>query len=186
MPDDPARTPSLPGTWGDAFAALPADLPPPNGWQRVSATLDARRRTRTPVWLATAAAVLLAIALPWKLQWSQPDQAQPGTAPQARAIAPADPLEPLYAESAQLESLLAVARDDTFSSGTGAVLASELESRLAGIDATLRQPDLSREQRQALWQERVDSLRALTTYESNRRWLAAQGSTYDAALAVVD
>lgn len=186
MPDANPRKPLPPTTWGDAFALLPAESPPAGGWSAIAVTLDARRRSRKPLWFATAAAVLLAVALPWKLQWAPSDDAQPRAWPEARPVAAADPLEPLYAESAQLESLLAVARDDRFASGTAAVLASEFESQLASIDAALMQPGLSGEQRQALWQQRVDSLRTLTSFESNRRWLAAQGSSYDAALVVVD
>ncbi len=45
---------------------------------------------------------------------------------------------------------------------------------------------LSREQCQALWEQRVDSLRALAGFESNRRWLQSQGAVYDAALVVID
>ncbi|MCW5582161.1 MAG: hypothetical protein KIS72_12540, partial [Luteimonas sp.] len=97
-----------------------------------------------------------------------------------------DPFERLYAESAQLESLLAVARDERVSSGTAAALSGELETRLASIDAALMQPGLSRDQQLALWRQRVDGLRMLTSFESNRRWLAAQGTRYDGALVAID
>ena len=182
MPDTRSPLPLPPASWHDAFGALPVDGVPAGGWPAVAARLDARRRSRTPLWFATAAAVLLAIALPWKLQWLQPEPREAEAAP----IAANDPMEMLYAESAQLESLLAVARDDRLATGVAAALAGELEVRLASIDAALMQPELSREQRQSLWQERVDSLRSLTSFESNRRWLASQGAMYDAALVVVD
>lgn len=180
---DPHR-PGAPAGWGEAFAALPLETPPDGGWTAVAARLDARRRTRAPLWLAMAAALaLLAIALPWRI-------AGPGdagdTPPAGIAQSDADPMEALYAESTRLETLLAVAREDGFGSGTALALAGEYESRLATIDATLMQSGLSRDQRQALWQERVDSLRALAGFESNRRWLQSQGAVYDAALVVID
>lgn len=185
MPDTGSRNPLPPASWGEAFAALPLEAPPRGGWDTVAARLDARRRSRAPLWLATAAALLLAIALPWRLYWTPQDPAPARPWPDARALA-ADPMEALYAESAQLEALLAVAQDDRYASGTALALSGEFASRLASIDAALMQPGLSYEQRHALWQQRVDSLRALTGFESNRRWLAAQGTRYDGALVHVD
>lgn len=185
MRDADLHPPRVPASWGEAFAALPQESPPDGGWNAVAGRLDARRRTRAPLWLAMAAAIaLLAIALPWRIAVPGGD----GPAPQDAGLAQAqgDPMEALYAESARLETLLAVARDDRFGSGTALALASEYESRLAAIDAALRQPGLSREQRQALWQERVDSLRTLAGFESNRRWLQSQGTVYDAALVLID
>ena len=183
------RQPShAPRDWHDAFAALPAETPPAGGWNAVATRLDARqRRPRWPLWAASAAAVVLAVALPWRLQMpapgpiATPTNANADAAPQA-----ADPLERLYAESAQLESLLAVARDERVSSGTAAAVSGELESRLASVDAALMQPGLSRAQQVDLWQQRVDSLRTLTGFESNRRWLVAQGAHYDGVLVAVD
>ena len=184
---DAIQSPQPPRDWRDAFAALPQETPPPGGWNAVAARLDARRRPRWPLWAASAAAVVLAVALPWRLQTPTTDTAQPPpSAATAAAPAAGDPFERLYAESAQLESLLAVARDERVSSGTAAALSGELETRVASIDAALMQPGLSRDQQLALWQERVDSLRALTGFESNRRWLAAQGAHYDGALVAVD
>ena len=187
MPDTPRRTPMPPADWRDAFAALPAETPPAGGWQAVVAALDARRRPRLPLWLATAAAVLMAVALPWRLQWfAQDDSPAPRDWPAASPAAAADPLETLYAESAQLESLLAVARDDRVSTGMAAVLADDLDAQLASIDAALVQPGLSQDERLSLWRQRVDTLRMLGSFESNRRWLAAHGTRYDGALVHVD
>lgn len=180
------RARSMPATWGEAFAALPLEAPPAGGWDAVAARLDARRpRVRPPLWLAMAAALaLLAIALPWRTV----GPGGPGFAPPSpqSARAAGDRMQALYAESARLEMLLAVARDDRVGSGTALALSGEYESRLATIDAALRQPGLSREQCQALWEQRVDSLRALAGFESNRRWLQSQGAVYDTALVVID
>lgn len=186
MPDATANKPVPPRDWGEAFAALPPEAPPAGGWQALAAELDARRRRRWPLWLASAAALVLAIALPWRAQVPEPGGATPAV-DVAGATAPGDDrLARLHAESAQLEALLAVARDDRVSSATAALLADELDAQLAAIDAALMQPGLTRDAQLSLWQQRVDGLRALTGFESNRRWLASQGARYDAALVAVD
>lgn len=186
--------PPAPQDWRDAFSALPLEAPPPGGWEALSARLDARRpapatsRPARPArwtrWAAgmAAAAVAFTLVSPWR---SMPEQA-PEAAPEPVATVGQESLERLYAESAQLESLLAAARDERVSSATAALLADTLEARLAAIDAALAQPDLDRKTQAALWEQRVEGLRALTGFESNRRWLVAQGTRYDAALVLVD
>ena len=238
--------------WSEAFAALPRESPDAGGWQRLQARLPApaRSRTRRPLWLATAAALLLAVAIPLRmLPLAGPDtpasmpqasttpasgQAAPATrtvttvatpavaidaqpAPAAaahharprrvppsqrpiRAAAepvdaagiaatdakPGTELEPLYAQSAQLESLLALARDDRVASGTSAALSDALDARVASIDATLIQPGLSDAQRADLWGQRVDALQQLVGIETTNRLYAARGQSYDAALVSID
>ena len=95
-------------------------------------------------------------------------------------------LEPLYAQSAQLESLLAMARDDRVASGTRAALSHDLDARVAAIDATLIQPGLSDVQRSDLWSQRVDALQQLVGIETTNRLYAARGQRYDAALVSID
>lgn len=95
-------------------------------------------------------------------------------------------LESLYATSAQLETLLAYTRDTRAESGPAAAMASELDAELATIDARLAQPDLQAQQQQALWQARVEVLRQATSFETNQRWLSAQGRRYDGALVHID
>ena len=96
------------------------------------------------------------------------------------------PLEALQNQSAQLEGLLALARDERVSSGTTAALTSELDARVASIDASLVQPDLDPAQRSALWSERVDALQQLVGIETTNRLYAALGETLDVALVSVD
>lgn len=189
MPDAAPQTP-LARSWGETFAALPAESPPADGWARVSARLEARpRRHRRSLWLATAAALLLAVALPWKLQQT-PDAAEvPASADSTLEFAatPApDPLQALYAESGQLEALLRLTRDDRVASGTAAAMASDLDARIASIDAALMQSGLSPAQQHALWQARVDTLRTAAGFAGTRRWLVAHGARYDARLIQVD
>ena len=95
-------------------------------------------------------------------------------------------MEPLYAESARLEALLALARDDRVGSATAVALGSEFEDRIAGIDAALAQSALDPRRRLELWRERVSALQAYASFESNRRALAASGERYDAMLVSID
>ena len=95
-------------------------------------------------------------------------------------------LERLYAESAQLEALVALARDDRVATGAAATLTSAYDAQVASIDASLREPGVDPGQREALWQQRVDALRQLAGFESTQRALAAQGERYDAALVSID
>lgn len=97
-----------------------------------------------------------------------------------------DPLQPLYAESAQLEALVALARDDRVASASGAVLTGELGARIGVIDALLAQPGLSADERASLWRQRVAALRQLAGVESTERWLAAHGQALGDALVRVD
>lgn len=184
MPDATRSMP--PNDWRDAFAALPMDAPPADGWAHVAARLDARRRRSLQLWLATAAALVLAIALPW--QWQRDSVSTPATvATTTPATDPAmDRLPALQAESARLEALLQMARDERVSSATAAALAGELDARIAGIDAALMQPSLPVDRQLALWQDRVIALRSAAGFEGTRRWLVANGSRYDGALVRVD
>jgi len=104
----------------------------------------------------------------------------------SRHARPESNLEPLYAESAQLEALLAVARDDRIASSGAAALTDSLDAELAAIDATLIQPGLDAPRRAGLWRQRVDTLRQLAGVETTRRLLSARGETYDAALVSID
>lgn len=129
---------------------------------------------------------------------THPDDASTG-APQVAAVQaprqganepPAAPseLERLYAESAQLEGLLALARDGggEVANGAVAMLSDDLAMRVARIDAALMQPSLAGERRVALWRERVDALRQAAAFESTQRLLAARGEQYDAMLVSID
>lgn len=183
MPDDITRNAPQHG-WREAFAALPLERPDADGWQRIATRLDAPRNRRWPVWLATAAALAIAVALPWR-QWQQDPAVETAKVTQA-AVAPGETLEQLHAESAQLEALLAMARDERVSSAAAASVANDLDEQLAQIDAALMQPDLPLARQRALWRERVQTLRTVVGFEGTRRLLASQGERYDGALVRVD
>ena len=242
MADTRTPPPPTPASWGEAFAALPAETPPRDGWQRVARQLDARRRARRlPAWagLAAAAGLLLAVGLWAGLQSpaptpspvaapgprvasqpASPTTATPGATPDPAAIdgdrvaspatrpaatathvatttdpsrdtttiattTPEDALAPLQQESAHLEALLALARDDSVGSAGAVLLADAFDARLAGIDALLANPGLAGDERAALWRTRVDTLRQAAGFVSTQRLLAVQGHG-DAWLASVD
>lgn len=98
----------------------------------------------------------------------------------------ADAIRALQAQSAQLEALVALARDDSAGSAGLALAGSELDASIAAIDASLAEPDLSTEQRRTLWQQRIDALQQLAHVETTGRWLASQGALYDTALVSID
>jgi hypothetical protein len=109
------------------------------------------------------------------------DAAAELAAPQSAASA----LQPLYAESAQLEALLALARDDRVASASAVVVADALDAQVAGIDASLSDPAVDDARRLQLWQARVDALRQAVGFEGTQRLLVSQGRG-DALLASVD
>lgn len=232
--------------WGDAFAALPQDAPDSGGWQRVQARLPApipRASVRWPLWLAAAASLVLAVAIPLRMlpqaeppttaavthvpvapavtpsvappvaieappasmPAAQPDMRRQDArvAPSRRPIRtaappaeathvaateaqPATDLEPLYAQSAQLEGLLAMARDERMANGTSAALTDGLDARLSSIDAALVEPGLDAQRRAELWGQRVDTLQQLVGIETTQRLYAARGQSYQAALVSID
>ena len=254
--------------WSAAFAALPQAAPPRDGWPRLATQLPRQAgsthsrfvsRAKWPVWLATAASLALAAAVPLALMDAVPDSTPspseplPATESVARMATPPSPaaveeaeaapaiaaveldtagsepqpqarvasVEPTPApsladrtpvsspvkdqvdpdtvadtrpqlrlaevqqESARLEALLAMAHDDRVGSGTGAMLAAQLQSRLSQIDSVLASDAIDDDERLALWDARVDTLRDLTGLETTERWFAAEGRAYDTALVQV-
>ncbi len=85
-------------------------------------------------------------------------------------------LEPLYAESARLESVLRQLQDDRVASAPVAALSDDWNARLAHIDAALSDPQLGHDERRQLWQQRVANLRQLAGLEGTQRWLSANGT----------
>lgn len=120
-----------------------------------------------------------AIALPEAVEAARKPRYAARTTPAPDAATPApdaaQPLDALYVESARLEALLALARDDRVASAGAALLSAELDAQVADIDARLARPGLDAAQRAALWQARVDALRQAAGFESTQRILAAQG-----------
>ena len=177
MPDRPDT--AAPASWSEAFAALPT-IEPPDRWPDIARRPGPGHR-RTIAWLALAATLVVAIALPWKLRHEGAPNPSRHASP-----APQGELESLYAQSAQLEALLAYARDDRVASGSAEAVSTHLDQRLAAIDAALAQPHLSTAQQRELWRRRIATLRNLASFETNRRLLSARGERYDDVLVRVD
>ena len=193
MPDTSRdREPRMPpASWHDAFATLSSEVPASDAWQGIARSLDSARpgRRRRPLaWLALAAVLALAIALPWRAVERPVDGPadRSATGDLATATATKSGLDALYAESAQLEILLAHARDSQVASGTALAMTDDLDARLAAIDSRLSRPGLDAQQQQQLWTDRVQALRTLVAFEGTRRWLAANGTHYDGALVHVN
>jgi hypothetical protein len=90
----------------------------------------------------------------------------------------------LQQESARLEALVALARDDRMASAPAAVMSATLDDRIRLIDAALTQGGLDVATRASLWSERVDTLQDLASLEGTRRWMAAHGASMDAVARV--
>ena len=219
-----------PQDWPSAFAALPQESPPTDGWRAIGQRLDGQRvPRRRPAWLAVAAAAaLVAIAL-WPRSPDTPTPERVATAPTTAipASTPAStPVEPthgrlpspapttvatttppatghkpapttlatedvapgmarLYEESAQLEALIAAARDDSAGSASALLLAEAFDAQVARIDAALGNPASDEATREQLWQARVDTLRQAAGFAGTQRLLATQGHE-DTLLVSVD
>ena len=124
---------------------------------------------------------MLTLAAPYAGVWGTHRTSRPQRAAERREGAAA-----LQAESAPLEGLLAIARDDRVASASGAALAVEFDRRIGRIDASLVQPGLADADRAALWQARVSTMRELAGIETTQRWLVSSGERYDGALVSVD
>jgi hypothetical protein len=164
-----------------ATATLAATRANPSSGDTVAAGTNAPKRDATAIALpkVVEAARKPRLAMRTAPVHRKASRTEPGTtAPatgDARLAAGNARLDALYAESARLEALLALARDDRVASAGAALLASELDAQVAGIDARLAQPGLDATRRTALWQARVDALRQAAGFESTQRVLASQG-----------
>ena len=142
-----------------------------------------------PAGADASAGPVAALAVPAVSTAQRPDGTATGVLVRGEADAMADrdaALQTLYAESAQLERLVALARDEHVASGSGSVLVAALQERVAQIDAALAQPGLTADAQAALWHERIAALQQLAGVASTERWLAAQGETFSTALVRVD
>lgn len=104
----------------------------------------------------------------------------------APSTATSEALQRLKTQSAQLEALVALARDDRVGNAGSELLSSELDAGIAAIDAALSQSGLGDARQQELWRQRVDLLQRLAGMEATSRWLAAQGTANDTTLVSVD
>lgn len=145
----------------ERLRALPAFTPPPGGWKRLDARLNARRRNYAMAGggFALAASVLVAVGL----VGLRPDTAAPPSAPATTtaAVARVSPeLEQLISRSQALERQLASARPQVAVWNTGRdTRAALLEQELRRVDAQLNFAEPA--SAEALWSRRVKLMNAL-------------------------
>lgn len=152
----------------DALHALPLEDPPHSAWPQLAVTFARRNRHRLPIWpLALAASLLLVLTLGGYLYIA-------ANRPQSASAPTSDPLQPLLAESAQLEALIANT-SDAITSAPMMALGADLEDQLAVIDNQLGNAGLTRSERLSLWQQRVAVLRELAGLQASQQWLATRG-----------
>lgn len=187
--------------------AIPLRMQPPSGTDAAAAMRASTASTSTSAVVAVAPAITTPLVAdprpiplpaasrkaPSRQNRIEPVQrpirtaAEPaGTTRLATADAPAQHVESLHAESAQLEQLLAEVRDDRVASATSVALSSDLDDRIAGIDDALAQPGLDAADRHRLWQQRVDALQQLVGIETTNRLLSARGEQFNASLVSID
>ncbi|MBN7135499.1 hypothetical protein A7A76_12085 [Lysobacter enzymogenes] len=175
-----------------SVSAAPAAAPSikdPSASEPATAATDRQRRTRVAATTPKPedATASIAAAPQRAATRTRPADAGASTATAADTDARlAAQLRELQAESAQLEALVAIARDERVASAAAAVMGAGLDQRLQLIDTALGDAALPAATRVALWRERVDSLRSLAGMESTQRWYAARGERYDSALVRVD
>ena len=170
-------------------SAQESDTTEASGPRSIAAQVDTTPVASTPKKQTPESAPRAVEPAPAQTQLAQTQLAQtpsPSTgdaAAAANAGAEANPLESLYAESAQLEALLSQISDDRVASGPAMALSAQLHDRVASIDAALSQPDLAADARLDLWRERVAALQRLTGVEGTQRWMAANGYRADGEVA---
>lgn len=165
---------------GEALRALPLQRPAASAWPQLARELAPRRRRLRPLLLLAASLALAALLLP-----RLPQQvATPPSQPSASTVAAADPLSALVQESATLEALLSATADQQVGNGTALLLRARLQQRVQLVDALLADPDIERQARLPLWQERVLLLRGLAGLEGGEQVLAANGQGASSALVL--
>lgn len=211
MPDR-YKLPSATGDWHEAFAAMPLERPPCDGWPRLAAALARPPRThrRLPWALAAAAAACLAalpllpLQRPLPASTGLPASAARDTPPRDFAVAsspqmadssasvapPASSasgdthLDHVHAESMRLEALLAELSATAPTDGMQLALSASLHSRMGEIDDALAGSDLDETTRAGLWRQRVALLRELVGVAADQRWNALYGDA-DADYALI-
>ena len=163
--DDPVQ-PVVPAPDTDTGPRQLAATNLPKPAARASTAIDLPKVSSTSRPATSATAAITASSEP-----AQPDQGE---------------LDSLYAESARLEALLSVARDERVASASAALISDHYDDQVSNIDAALMQPSLTDRQRNGLWRERVATLRQQAGFESTQRVLAAYGQRDDARLVSIN
>lgn len=151
--------------WHKAMQSLPAKQPDAGAWERIAAHA---RGTRGKSRRMAAAGLAAGIALAAALVSLQPPEETSYTVP----VNTADNLDGLMRESRQLETLLTAMQPQhqvVSASIAGAIV--ELEDSIALVDMQLNHANpavLTAQQREQLWQRRVDLMQSLVTVHSTQ------------------
>lgn len=149
-----------------ALRALPQATPPNEGFVRLSARIQRRRRTRRVLWTALPATLAagIAVALVWPHFGSRVATPVPAAVTQQTApvhARTATSLASLQASSSQWQAWVAkLDRDGAPLNGNDLAAATHLQDRIALVDLQLsatRNPATSAE----LWQQRITLLQQL-------------------------
>ncbi len=148
----------------EAMRALPAAVPPPRVFERItaarSAVAGASQRWRHGLALAAAASLVMVVALTLTVPPDEP----------ATAVPRHDEIALLAVRSGQLERLLEQLepRTGVFDLETADTIVA-LEDRIAAVDSRLRQADaLAGADAERLWQQRVELMHALVGVHAAR------------------
>jgi len=183
MPDTTPRDDQI--SVAEAFGRLPLETPERSAWplleRRIAAAQPARPRPRWPFALAAAATLAVAALMPRLMSPTTAPPTDPVAGTPATPTAPI-PLESLMIESARLETLISAVADDQMASASTTLLGLEFEDRLRQLDVALSSPTLDPQDRQQLWQQRVNLLRDYAGLQGTAQWLATDGETLDGAL----
>lgn len=149
--------------WSARLSALPEFEPPAGGWEAVVAARRRREAGQSRRWpVVLAAAVLAAVAgLAWQLQSAQRVLVATDSPPADPAAVAQDPVR---AQNAKLEALLASLPEARVMRGSTAFTVSQLEDRLAFVDDRLSRIALepnAPEHAERLWRERVELMNSL-------------------------
>ncbi len=149
--------------WSARLSALAEFEPQAGGWEAVIAARRRREHGQSRRWpVALAAAVLMAVAgLAWQLQSTQRELAATGSLPADSSAVAEDPVR---AQNAKLEALLASLPEARVMRGSTAFTVSQLEDRLAFVDDRLSRIALepnAPEHAERLWRERVELMNSL-------------------------
>ena len=171
-------------THGPLQSTRIAQLPPAGATEAANATHDKAAPVATPsvtTVAASGAPTMSDVAASGASEGN--GRSSTAGAPEVPTAEPA--IGRLYTESAQLEAVLAVARDERAGSASAMLLADAFDAQVASIDSSLSDPALDDARRERLWEARVDTLRQAAGFIGTQRLLAAQGQG-DALLVSVD
>jgi hypothetical protein len=174
MPDMSYHDRNKPISIEHALQSLPLQTPSRSALPALQAVFNQRKAKTKRMWPLAIAASAAAALLIGALIQNQP-----------ASIRDVSDIAALQAQSRQLQSLWQASRNES-GDATYLMLSMQLEDELAALDQNLRDPRLNAQQRQQLWQQRVQTLQTAASFETTRDWLNANGQPYNTSLVMTD